>query len=76
MPDKTDTTREAVLSGKFILTVGRDTKGRLLAIITDGSKSDGDKDIIVLSVSIVKDTEEAKGWFKQQIEEMPWLKRQ
>lgn len=76
MSDKTITTREAILSGKFVLNIGRDTKGRLLAVITDGSQKDGDEEIIVLSVEIVKDSTEAQVWFQKQMEEMPWMQRQ
>ena len=76
MGDPQTTDREAILSGKFVLNVGHDTKGRLLAILTDGSQKDGDKEIIVLSVQIVKNKKEAQVWFNKQIEEMPWLTRQ
>ena len=60
------------------LTVGRDSQGRMLAIISTGGHPQINPEVqtTILTVEIVKNMKEAKAWFKQQSLERPWETRQ
>lgn len=60
---------------KYYLTVGKEPKGRLLAIITQGHGQFGDQTIICCTLKIVKNVKEAKKWYKKMIIEKPWETR-
>ena len=62
------------IDGHYI-SLGRDTKGRLLALITIGHPNAGDKHVVVCSVHVVKDRKEATDWFAKSLTEKPWLPR-
>ena len=59
----------------IVLTVGRDKKGGLLAIISDGSPQLGDEEVTILSVKVVKNKKAAREWFKRMTVERPWEER-
>jgi len=57
--------------GMILLKMGRDTKGRLLAVafvIADG-------DVIVLDVELVESHDEGWAWYEKVRVEQPWVER-
>lgn len=60
------------VSKKKIKT-GKGQRGKL-ALITLGSKQLGDKQVIVCSVNVVKNEEEAARWYEEQMETREWEK--
>lgn len=60
----------------YYLTTGRDSYGRLLAVISLGSPQVGDATTTVCSVEIVKSQAEAKKWYRRMMKEKPWVTRQ
>lgn len=58
------------------LTIGRDSKGRLLALCSDGSPQRGHDDAIILSVEVVENEAAADAWFMRMQLERPWETRQ
>lgn len=65
----------AVLVDGHYISLGRDTKGRLLAIITKGHPNAGDQKVEVCSAHVVKNRMEAADWFGKSLTEKPWLPR-
>ena len=57
-----------------VMTLGRDDKGRMLAIISRGGHPQrlGSGQCEVLDVEIVKSPKHAKRWFQQQLIAKPW----
>jgi hypothetical protein len=63
----------------YYLTLSRDKltrKGKTgyLAVITKGSKILGDKEIIVCSVTLVKNKKQARLWYQKEMETREWEK--
>lgn len=46
-----------------------------IALITAGHPQFGDEEVTILSVSVVKNMEEAKQWFDKMKVEQPWIER-
>lgn len=65
----------ATLVDGHYISLGRDSRGRLLAIITEGHPNAGDAETVVCSVHTVKDSLEATVWFAEQLIDKPWLPR-
>lgn len=57
------------------LTTGKDSKGRLLAIMSQGSPQHGDEHVTVLMMEVVKNQKTARQWFRQMCVERPWESR-
>lgn len=66
---------QATRWGEYVLSLGRDQKGRLLAIITKGHPDLGGN-TEVCDVEVVKDRTEAASWFGLALIERPWEPRQ
>lgn len=66
---------EAVLADGHYLSLGRDKKGRLLAIITKGHPGIGNGKTEVCDVEIVEDRKAAAAWFAESLVWKPWAKQ-
>ena len=61
---------------RIYLTVAPDPKGRgLLAIISQGQPQEGDVNVVVLTLEVVKDEEAANAWYQKMVVERPWEAR-
>lgn len=65
---------EATRYGEYFLSLGRDKKGRLLAIITKGHPNVSDQ-TEVCDITVVEDRECAAAWFGRALIEKPWEAR-
>ena len=65
-------------SEEIILTYGRDSKGRKMAVLTRGGhpQIDDSRTCEVLSVELCKTLAEAKAWRRKMLAERPWETRQ
>lgn len=62
---------------KIYLTTDEDEeKGGYVAVISLGSPQMGDKEVVVLSVSRQETEEDAREWYREQMELKPWETRQ
>lgn len=65
---------QAVEVDGHTLSLGRDKKGRLLAIITIGHPSVGDGKTEICDVEVVGDRQAAAVWFAKALMWKPWAK--